>query len=419
MKHLSTQQEIVLKLNLLDSRVTRTKLLLDYYRRRRNNSIKKLQMLQVQQLHLLCALLEEPRPYRTVWTYSQETNFWEIEAQQMPEDVFKDKFGVNRKSFNKLCEFLTPMTKLDSEFRKCIPLDKRIAICLYALRHSTFYSEVGSVFGIGKSTVCILLKELIQFVVETMHEKYMPKEFLTPEVLKECVEGFEKLGVPQCCGVLDGHRFNISCNMREGRDYLTLLALVDHNHKIRYAYVDSNDGWNYPSVYNKTDLPQMFSRRGEILKTMSKNINGIEVPIFMIADTSFNLSEHVMKPYVYGISSSDPEKIFNNNLLKCHQVVGETFTQLKARFRRLTNGIPSNIANGRNTIYICCILHNFLLEQNYEIPREWIEKQSNLDRLPNSSGLLQEFETIEFDFRAEEIRNCLASYMYDTQLKTE
>lgn len=63
MKNLSRQQrrDLALKLNILDSRVAKTHLLIDHYRRRRNNSIRRMQMLQVQQFHLASIMIQASR----------------------------------------------------------------------------------------------------------------------------------------------------------------------------------------------------------------------------------------------------------------------------------------------------------------------------------------------------------------------
>lgn len=178
--------------------------------------------------------------------------------------------------------------------------------------------------------------------------------------------------------------------------------------------MDSHDSWSYLTLYNDTPLPKMFA--SDTIKDRTKFINGTEIPVFIIGDLSFNLSEHVMKPFVCGITPSDPEKMFNEKLLQCHKLVDETLTQLKARFGRLTNGIPTSTHNAANLIYTCCILHNFLQNENDHLLPEWVEKQLKFDdRL--SKNQTQEFESIEFNLRAEEIRNCLAIHMYDTKCK--
>ena len=109
---------------------------------------------------------------------------------------------MSRTCFSLLCKKLSNLGKVDTNYRKSIPLEKRVAIALYTLRSSAEYATIGSLFGVSKASVCLILKEICCEVWRVMAAEYIPSEFVTEEKIKECVLGFKQMGFPQCFGAL-------------------------------------------------------------------------------------------------------------------------------------------------------------------------------------------------------------------------
>ena len=87
--------------------------------------------------------------------------------------------------------------------RKAVPVEQRVALTLWFLSTNADYCTIGHLFGVSKSTVCIITKE----VCATIVDKLLPKYIGIPgdEGLREVVDGFKsKLGFPQCAGAVDG-----------------------------------------------------------------------------------------------------------------------------------------------------------------------------------------------------------------------
>ena len=87
--------------------------------------------------------------------------------------------------------------------RKAVPVEQRVALTLWFLSTNTDYRTIGHLFGVSKSTVCIVTKEVCAAIVD----KLLPKYIRIPgdEGLREVVDGFKsKLGFPQCAGAVDG-----------------------------------------------------------------------------------------------------------------------------------------------------------------------------------------------------------------------
>lgn len=145
---------------------------------------------------------------------------------------------------------------------------------------------------------------------------------------------------------------------------------------------------------------------------MSKNILGVNIPVFIIADSAFRFSNNLMKPYPFSAEATAKEKNFNYALSKCRRVVENAFGQVKARFRRIGKGIDNRIDNTSLIIKTCCVLHNFLNENNDQINEKWLQNQ---EHYVQERGLHQP-EPIEDTFTdhnisAEVIRGALASHV--------
>ena len=116
---------------------------------------------------------------------------------------------------------------------------------------------VYEIFGVGRSTVCTILIEFCEEVWQVLSNSYIKKMPPTQELLNECVDGFQRLGFPQCLGAIgkfeifvisyhfififtDGCHIEVKPNQSDATDYynykgwysMVLLALVDYRYRI-------------------------------------------------------------------------------------------------------------------------------------------------------------------------------------------
>ena len=96
--------------------------------------------------------------------------------------------------------------------------------------------------------------------------------------------------------------------------------------------------------------------------------DGVKIPVLLVGDSAFRLSECVMKPYPFHANASEKQEIFNYNLSKSRRVVENTFGHLKSRFRLIKF---IEIDNVNNLIKCCCVLHNFLNNNNEIFNEAW------------------------------------------------
>lgn len=100
------------------------------------------------------------------------TAYWETVVPLLSNKRFVKKFRLGRKAFQILVDELQEtLYKKDTTFRKAIPVPKRIAIALYYMKSNQTAEEVADTFGVGESTVHMLLHEFCQAV----NQKNAPK----------------------------------------------------------------------------------------------------------------------------------------------------------------------------------------------------------------------------------------------------
>lgn len=95
--------------------------------------------------------------------------------------------------------------------------------------------------------------------------------------------------------------------------------------------------------------------------------------MYLIGDSAFRLSEHMMKPYPFLVDKTPEQEKFNYELSKCRRVVENAFGHIKARFRIFGKGLETSVENAKTIIQACCIIHNFLNENNDAINQKWVE----------------------------------------------
>ncbi|XP_055839179.1 uncharacterized protein LOC129907133 isoform X1 [Episyrphus balteatus] len=327
--------------------------------------------------------IEKLNSQRTIWTKIRTSTFWEEEVMQNNNEHFKQHFRMSRDTFEVLCNEVRNLEKHDTRYRKSIPLRKRVAIAIYTLGSSAEYRTISALFGVGISTVYIILKTFCKEAWRVLHPKYLCAYPLTSDIIKENVDGFQKLGFPQCFGAIDGCHIEIQPPSQDAVDYynykgwysMVLLAIVDYRYRFLYINVGSPGRCNDSQIFENSYVKEQHQQ--PILKEMSKNLCGVDIPVLLLGDSAFRLSEYLMKPYPFNTTATEAEKNFNYVLSKCRRVVENSFGHLKARFRRLGKGLDNRIDNSTLIIKTACVLHNFLNVFNDDINIQWLQNANN------------------------------------------
>ncbi|XP_036337422.1 putative nuclease HARBI1 isoform X2 [Rhagoletis pomonella] len=202
------------------------------------------------------------------------------------------------------------------------------------------------------------------------------------------------MGYPQCIGAIgrlksnameknfyqkrfyntDGCHIEIHPKKEEAIDYpnykgwysVVLLALIDAKYRFSYIHCGSPGRCNDSSIFEKSSLKRELQECA-LLDELSWQYGSTKIPVHVIGDSAFRLSQHLMKPYPHSVNNTPEQKKINYRLSKCRRVVENAFGHLKARFRRIGKGVDNHIKNANTVICAACVLHNFLIAQKDSI----------------------------------------------------
>ena len=101
--------------------------------------------------------------------------------------------------------------------RKAISLEKRVAICIWVLATPTEYRTIAHLFGVARSSVCQIVYETCEAIVDNLLHTYI--HFPSGTRLDEVIDGFsDKWGVPQCVGAIDGSHIPVAAPVNNHTD---------------------------------------------------------------------------------------------------------------------------------------------------------------------------------------------------------
>ena len=222
-------------------RKVKAKLRFNVYTRRRRRAFALLFM------QLMMRVILQHVPVREQWKRPRLNSFWEETCQGWTEREWRENLRMSRTAFEFLCRELSPnISRRYTNFRKAIPVRQRFAITLYRLADTAQYRIIANLFGVGKSTVCQIVKEVCQAIVEIL----MPTYIRLPRAceVQGHIAGFRRrAGFPQVVAALDACHIPIIAPEespedfvnRKGFHWVLLQALVDS----RYRFMDITVGW--------------------------------------------------------------------------------------------------------------------------------------------------------------------------------
>ena len=107
---------------------------------------------------------------RTIWIKDRHPQWWEEMVNGgFTSDDWLANFRMSRNTFVYLCnELRVDIAKRDTDMRRCITVEKRVAITLWFLATNSDYCTIGHLFGISKSSVCKIRQEVCRAIVKLL-----------------------------------------------------------------------------------------------------------------------------------------------------------------------------------------------------------------------------------------------------------
>lgn len=215
-----------------------------------------------------------------------------------------------------------------------------------------------------------------------------------------------------CAGAIDGTHIPILAPAENHAEYVNhkgfhsiiMLAVTDCN----YLYRDVVIGWpgsvHDAGVFSNSTLFKKGNAQQLLPNNLVKEICGVEISPFLIADPAYPFLPWVLKGYPRNQASQDQRK-FNYNLSRARMTVENTFGRWKGRFIRFRKQVDMEVTSLVVVVLASCILHNICERQKNQYLPNWEEPEE---------PLIMPIDDIDDADApdAESIRSALTKYFY-------
>ena len=138
----------------------------------------------------------------------------------MDNRQFKENVRLGQSTFEQLVEQVRPhMQRADTILRSAIPVEKRIACALYAVRSTSEMRTVANLFGTSRSTACELLHSFCTAIVDIFFQRLVKFPATNQEVQETIEEFLLKHDNPMCLGAVDGTHISMKAPLSDQLDY--------------------------------------------------------------------------------------------------------------------------------------------------------------------------------------------------------
>ncbi|XP_021772434.1 protein ANTAGONIST OF LIKE HETEROCHROMATIN PROTEIN 1-like [Chenopodium quinoa] len=138
---------------------------------------------------------------RRLWVKDRSKDWWDkCTSPDYPESEFKRWFRMGKATFELICDELkVVVAKENTMLRAAIPIDQRVAVCIYRLATGEPLRLVSKRFGLGISTCHKIVLDVCAAIRSVLMPKYL--QWPDEDSLRQIKEEFESIsGIPNVVG---------------------------------------------------------------------------------------------------------------------------------------------------------------------------------------------------------------------------
>ena len=367
------RQQLLLNINLAVNLV-----LLRYVRRQQLEAQPPLQPAprprRRRRRYWVSPLLREERRFGQGW---YQNLMQEMQLEEIGD--FKNFLRLTPEMFNELLQGLRPVIqKKDTNYRKAIPPEVRLAATLRYLATGCSTHDLKYGFRLGRSTATTIIAETCAAIVDV----FMDRLVVTPATAdgwREVADQFHaKWNFEHVLGAIDGKHVRIRKPRNAGSAYfnykkfhsIVLLAIADANYRFIYLSAGAKGRAGDAGIYQDSELKACLEN-GELPipppEPLQYDRSGKTTPYFFIGDDAFGCTLNMMKPINWARKKTTwANEVFNYRLSRARRVIENAFGVLSHRFRVLLATIQQEPKVASDIVMACCVLHNFLCDRRPE-----------------------------------------------------
>lgn len=242
-----------------------------------------------------------------------------------------------------------------------VPNEKKLLMTIWILSHSETYQSVGERFGLAVSSVLNYFYQMIQAIVDKIGSHI---QLPNAEERKEISDDFyAQSQIPNIVGAIGCSHIRIKQPPGDSTDYynhksfhsIILQAICDHKLRFVEIFVGRPGRMHNASVFRSSPIYRLLTDTSNTLLRPEEHIMG---------DNTYPNTNFMITPFVDNGHLSPQQVQFNTRLNSVRQVIGRAFGRLKGKFMKLKLLNIKTVEHGNAIIAACCILHNFVINEN-------------------------------------------------------
>lgn len=244
----------------------------------------------------------------------------------------------------------------------------------------------------------------------------------TPEEWLKVAKRFEEnWQFPHCLGSLDGKHVVLQAPINSGSEYfnykrsfsIVLLGLADSQYNFLFAEIGCHGRISDGGVFKNSTLYNILETDENKPPDVPLPGRNLPVPYVIVADSAFELSKRLLKPFPGVPPVGSIKRKFNEQLSRARVVVENTFGILSSVFRVFRQPMLLQPNKAKHVTMTCILLHNFLKNSSTS---SQLYMPTNMDEISlRDSHCLIPLRNVSRrpTVTASEIRDEFANYFYN------